>query len=129
MSNPFFKETLRVNRLILAGVALIILAGTAYYGETVGDWLRVLPVLALIVLAFVVKEWRIRKRSKELDERLQAITRRAVAAGFYALAAVVFWYWTKEMVQDGTVSTRTIVEFGAAAAGIVGAYLYLKTRM
>ena len=128
-SNPFFKETLLINRLLLVGVATIILVGTAYYGKTVEDWLRIPPILALIVLAFFLKERRIKRRSKDLDERLQAMTHQAVSTGFYAVLAVVFWFWTKELVQDGTVSTRTIMELAAAVVGIVGSYLYLRTKM
>lgn len=129
MSNPFFRETLLTNRLMLIGITLIILVGTAYYGTAVEDWLRMLPILALIVFAFIIKEWRIKKRSKELDERLQTINQQAVSTGFYLVLAVVFWFWTKEIVLDGTVSTRTIMELAAAAIGLAGSYLYLRTKM
>ncbi len=60
------------------------------------------------------------------------MTHQAVSTGFYAVLAVVFWFWTKELVQDGTVSTRTIrtiMELAAAVVGIVGSYLYLRTKM
>lgn len=129
MSNPFARESLRINRIMLVALALIIIAGTGYYGGTTEAWLRILPILALIVIAFLVKEWRIKKRMKELDERLQLITHYAVSTGFYAVLAVVFWFWTKEMVQDGTISTRTILELTAALIGFVGSYLHLRTRM
>ncbi|MBE0466467.1 MAG: hypothetical protein IBX71_04490 [Candidatus Desulforudis sp.] len=129
MDKPFAKEIMLVNRIMLAAVALIIIAGTAYYGGTAEAWLRSLVLLGIIGIAYSIKFWRIKKRSQELDERLRVITHAAMAFGFYAMLAAVFWFYMMELIQDGAVSTRTVAELGAGFVGYVGAYFYLRKKI
>ncbi|MTI82018.1 MAG: hypothetical protein FH758_14305 [Firmicutes bacterium] len=128
-NNSFIKEIKLINRIMLVTISIIILAGTLYYGDSIEDWMGNFFILAVIFIAFVTKKKRIKRKEKELDERAQMITYYALSVGFYAMLSVVFWFYTKELVQYGEISTRTLMEFMAAMIGYVGSYYYLRKKM
>ena len=129
MNNPFVKEIMFINRVMLGLFSVIIIIATWYYGGTSENWISSLMIVAIIGIAFVSKKWRIKKRIKELDERLQVITYYALSAGFYTVLSVIFWFYAKELIQDGAISVRTQVELFGGLLGYVGTYLYLKKKM
>lgn len=110
-------------------VTLIILVAAGYYGgKDIEAWLRIFPVILLILIAFITKKWRIKRKAKEIDERLQMITYYALSVGFYSILGVLFWFYTEEMVQEGALSLRTQMEMYAGLLGYLGAYFYFKKR-
>lgn len=129
MNNPFVKEIMFINCLMLVVFAVIILTATWYYGGTTENWINSLIVIGIMVLALISKKWRIKKQIKKLDERLQVITYYALSAGFYTLLAVIFWFYAKELIQDGAISTRTQVELFGGLLGYLGSYIYFKKKM
>jgi len=76
--------------------------------------------------AFLCK--RIKQKTDKLDERMQFITYRAVSAGFYLMLLAILWFYTMELVVEGTVSVRTVVELFAGIAGYLGAFAVLNRR-
>lgn len=80
----------------------------------------------MIVLAFKVK--RIKSTPRKLDERMQLITYRAISIGFYLMLGTIFWFYTKEMIIEGQVSIRTIIELLAGLVGYLGGFFILNKR-
>jgi len=128
MNRPFERELILTSYLLIGGFALIIIAGNLYYGTAEGFWNWSLGVLGVLALALVVRIRRIKARGRNLDERLQMIIYRSIYIGFYFFLGAVLWYYTKEMVLYGQISTRTLVELLAGGIGYVGSYLILRRR-
>ncbi|HHT85850.1 MAG TPA: hypothetical protein GXZ88_08855 [Firmicutes bacterium] len=128
MNKPFVKELLWTNYLLIGGFALIIIAGNLYYGTAQTFWNWSLGVLAVLALTMVVKIRRIKARDRDLDERTQLILYKSIYMGFYFFLGAILWYYTKEMVLYGQISTRTLVELLAGGIGYVGSYLFLRSR-
>ncbi|MGB4667648.1 MAG: hypothetical protein WBI72_05820 [bacterium] len=128
MNKPFIKELLLTNYLLVGGFVLIVIAGNLYYGTAQTFWNWSLGVLAVLALALVVRIRRLRARERDLDERMQFIIYRSIYIGFYFFLGAILWYYTKEMVLYGQISTRTLVEMLAGGIGYVGSYLFLRNR-
>jgi hypothetical protein len=128
MNKPFIKELLWTNYLLVGGFVLIVIAGNLYYGTAQTFWNWSLGVLAVLALALVVRIRRLRARERDLDERMQFIIYRSIHIGFYFFLGAILWYYTKEMVLYGQISTRTLVELLAGGIGYVGSYLFLRSR-
>ena len=126
MNKPFIKELIVTNYLLIGSFVMIIVVGNLFYGGTVETWLKSLGLTVILGLALVFKMWRIKASSHKLDERLQLITYRAVTIGFYFMLAAIFWFYTKELIVEGQVSTRTVVELVAGLAGYIGGLLVLS---
>jgi hypothetical protein len=129
MNNPFIKEIMLINRVMLTAVLLIVLALTWYYGDGAAAWTKSLVIVAVIVIALLTKKWRVGRQAKELDERLQIVTYYALAVGFYAMLAIVFLFSIKEFIQFGYLSIRSQAELFAGMLGNLGAFYYFKRKM
>lgn len=128
MNKPFVKELVLTNYLFIGFFALIVIMANIIYGGTAETWSKSIGLLAVLTIALVVKIWRIKANSQKLDERIQIITYRAVTIGFYFLLGAVLWFYTTEMIVEGTVSTRTIVELTAGLVGYIGSFFILSRR-
>ncbi|MEW5952279.1 MAG: hypothetical protein AB1815_00750 [Bacillota bacterium] len=126
MNKTFLKEMIWTNYLVIGGFAAMLVAANLYYGSSPETWLRTMPIALILIPALIIKLWRIKKRSKDLDERIEYITRRALSVGFYFLLAVILWYYTKEMALYGEISTRTYVELFAGLIGYVGSLFIFR---
>lgn len=129
MNNPFIKEIMLINRVMLTAVLLMVLALTWYYGDGVAAWAKSLVIVAVIVAALLTKKWRVRRQARELDERLQVVAYYALAVGFYALLAIVFLFSIKEFIQSGYLSARSQAELFAGMLGYLGAFYYFKRKI
>ncbi len=128
MNNSFVKELVITNYLFIGLFGIIIIVSNLFYGGTVETWSKSIGLLIVLALALVLKVKRIKATTQKLDERLQIITYRAVSIGFYLMLGAIFWFYTKEMVIEGQVSTRTIVELLAGVVGYLGGFLVLNKR-
>ncbi len=128
MNKSFVKELIITNYLFIGSLIMIVLAGNIVYGGTLETWSKSLGLLAVLTLALVFKTLRIKRSGGKLDERLQLITYRAVNFGFYFILGAVFWFYTKELIVEGQVSTRTIIEMLAGMTGYVGSFFALSKR-
>ncbi|MGI6575742.1 MAG: hypothetical protein ACOX3A_07855 [bacterium] len=129
MDKSFSRELITTNYLLIGGFALIVIAGNLYYGASTQFWSWSLGFLTVLALALAIKIKRIKAKNKELDERMQFITYRSVYIGFYFFLGTILWYYTKEMIIDGQLSTRTYVELLAGLTGYMGSYLFLRNRI
>lgn len=128
MNKSFVKELILTNYLMIGSFCLIVIAGNLVYGGTAETWVKSLSLLVLLALALALKIWRIRAGSKKLDERLQIITYRAVTIGFYFMLGAIFWFYTREMIVEGEVSARTVIEMVAGLAGYLGGFFVLSKK-
>ncbi|KJS87725.1 MAG: hypothetical protein JM58_03420 [Peptococcaceae bacterium BICA1-8] len=128
MNRSFVKELVLTNYFLIGSFALIIILGNLFYGGTVESWTKSFTLLITLALAFLFKIKRIKSKGKLLDERLQLITYRAITIGFYFMLSSIFWFFTKEMVVEGQVSVRTIVELIAGVIGYIGSFLILAKK-
>ncbi|KUO61923.1 MAG: hypothetical protein APF84_04630 [Gracilibacter sp. BRH_c7a] len=114
---------------MLIGVfGIILIASNLYYGGTVETWSKSIGLLLVLGLALALKVKRIKSTPQKLDERLQLITYRAISIGFYLMLSAIFWFYTKEMIIEGQVSIRTIIELVAGLVGYLGSFLVLNKR-
>ncbi len=123
MSKSFYEKVLRQNYFFYGLLALLIIIASCYYGTFKAMWF-----LGVFSVAFLLKVKKIKAKKDELDERLEYITNRALAVGFYFLLGVVFWYYIKEIVTLGKISTRTYVELYVALFAYLGSLIFLKKR-
>lgn len=128
MNKSFVKELIITNYLFIGSLILIVLAGNIVYGGTLETWSQSLGLLAVLALVLAFKTLRIKRSGVKLDERLQIITYRAVNFGFYFILGAIFWFYTTELIIEGQVSTRTIVEMLAGMIGYVGGFFVLSKR-
>jgi uncharacterized membrane protein len=126
MGNRFLREIIWTNYLFIGTLILMIIAANLYYGAD--EWLGSILLVAVLALALVFKIRLVKARGKNLDERVEYLTYRSLAVGFYFILAAVFWFYAKEMAVDGQVSTRTIAELLFGLAGYVGSLVYFQKR-
>ena len=125
MNKQFIKELILTNYLLIGSFAVIIIVVNLFYGGTAQTWAESISLLIVLALALMFKISRIKKRGRTLDERLQFITYRAITIGFYFLLSSIFWFFTRELIVEGQISVRTLVELGAGMAGYIGSFLVL----
>lgn len=128
MNKSFVRELMVTNYIFIGSLAVIVVAANLFYGGSAAVWGRSLGLLAVLALALIFKIRRIKARGDRLDERLQLITYRAVTIGFYFVLGAIFWFYTREMVVEGQVSSRTVVELLAGMVGYVGGFFLLNRR-
>lgn len=128
MSKSFYKELIWANYLLIGGFISMFIIANLYYGASQLVWIRTLPIIVILVLALFLKIRRIKKKGKDLDERFQYLTYRALSIGFYFILAAVLWYYTKEMSISGSLSVRTYVELIAGMIGYLGSLLIFRTK-
>jgi|GEM_PF-1157262 len=128
MNKSFVKELIITNYLFIGSLILIVLAGNVVYGGTLETWSQSLGLVAVLAFVLAFKTWRIKNGGEKLDERLQLITYRAVNCGFYFMLGAIFWFYTTELIIEGQVSTRTMVEMLAGMIGYVGSFFVLSKR-
>jgi hypothetical protein len=128
MGKSFVRELVVTNYILIGSLAVIMVAANLFYGGSAAVWGRALGLLAVLALALIFKIRRIKARGDRLDERLQLITYRAVTIGFYFMLGAIFWFYTREMVVEGQVSIRTVVELLAGMVGYVGGFFLLNRR-
>jgi len=122
----FRKELLWTNGILFGGLILMMIAANLYYGADAASWMGTVPVMALVAVAVAVKMRRIARSGRELDERSEYLTYRSTAVAFYCILAAVLWFYAKEMAVAGDISTRTLVELAAGAAGYIGGSLVFR---
>jgi hypothetical protein len=128
MNKSFVKEMVVTNYILIGSFGVIIVAANLFYGGSAATWSRSLGLLAVLALALIFKIRRIKARGDRLDERLQLITYRATTVGFYCMLGAIFWFYTREMVVEGQVSIRTIIELMVGMAGYLGSFFLLNKR-
>ncbi|MBA1335677.1 MAG: hypothetical protein HPY66_1304 [Firmicutes bacterium] len=128
MSKSFVRELVVTNYILIGSFAAIIIAGNLFYGGSAEAWGKSLGLLAVLALALIFKVRRIKAKGQKLDERLQLITYRAVTVGFYFMLGAILWFYTRELVLEGQVSLRTVVELLAGMVGYIGGFLVLNKR-
>lgn len=126
MNSSFKNELVWTNYILIGSLILMFVAANLYYGATSISWMRILPIIALIILALVVKLRMLNKKGRDLDERMQYLTYRALAIGFYFFLGAVLWFYTKEIVLFGHISKRTLVELIAGMIGYVGGFFIFR---
>lgn len=128
MNKFFIRELVITNYILIGFFALIIIVANLFYGGSAIFWGRSLGLLVILALALILKIRRIKAMGDKLDERFQLITYRAVTIGFYFMLGAVLWFYTREMIIEGQVSIRTIIELLAGAAGYLGSFLLFNRR-
>lgn len=128
MNKSFVKELVVTNYLLIGGFAAIIVFINLLYGGTLETWSKSFGLLVVLAVALMFKVKRIKQKTEKLDERMQFITYRAVSAGFYLMLLAILWFYTMELVVEGAVSLRTVVELFAGIAGYLGAFAVLNSR-
>lgn len=128
MSKSFVRELLVTNYIFIGSFAVIIIAANLFYGGGAEAWGKSLGLLAVLALALIFKVSRIKAKDQKLDERLQLITYRAITVGFYCMLGAILWFYTRELVIEGQVSLRTVVELLAGMAGYIGGFFVLNRR-
>jgi len=126
VNRRFKRELLWTNYILIGAFVVMLTAANLYYGPTAATLAHTLPVIAVLLIAMIIKIRRIGKMDKELDERRQLITYRAVNNGFYFMLLAVFWFYTKELAASGSVSLRTIIELLAGVTGYIGSLLVFR---
>ncbi|AOT69620.1 hypothetical protein [Geosporobacter ferrireducens] len=126
MNKSFVKELVLTNYLFIGAFGMIIIISNLLYGGTLESWSKSIGLLLVLALALAVKIKRIKSSTQKLDERLQMITYRAVSIGFYLMLGAILWFYTKEIIFDGKVSMRTIVELLAGLVGYLGGFQILN---
>jgi hypothetical protein len=126
MNERFLREMIWTNYIFIGTLILMVITANLYYGAD--EWLGALPLVAVLALALVFKIRVIKARGKNLDERVEYLTYRSLAVGFYFILAGVFWFYAKEMALEGQVSARTIAELLLGLAGYVGSLVYFHKR-
>lgn len=126
MNKSFVKELIVTNYIVIGSFALIIVIANLLYGGNVETWSKSGGLLLILVLALTMKVNRIKAKAPKLDERLQFIFYRAISFGFYFLLGAILWFYTKEIIVDGAVSARTVVELMAGMLGYLGSFFILN---
>jgi len=128
MNKSFVKELVITNYFVIGSFALIIVIANLLYGGNVETWSKSGGLLLILALALALKVKRIKAKAPKLDERLQFIFYRAISFGFYFMLGVILWFYTKELIVDGSVSARTVVELLAGMLGYLGSFIILNRR-
>jgi hypothetical protein len=128
MNKSFVKELIVTNYIVIGSFALIIVIANLLYGGNVETWSKSGGLLLILVLALTMKVNRIKAKAPKLDERLQFIFYRAISFGFYFMLGAILWFYTKEVIVDGAVSARTVVELMAGMLGYLGSFFILNRR-
>ncbi len=128
MNKSFLEELIITNYLLIGTFGIIIVVCNLFYGGTVETWSKSIGLLFILAVALALKIKRIKSKPQKLDERLQLITYRAISIGFYLMLGAIFWFYTKEMIIEGQVSIRTIIELLAGVAGYLGSSIVLNKR-
>ena len=128
MNKSFAKELVMTNYFLIGGFVAIIVFINLVYGGTIETWSKSLGLVLVLAAALLIKVNRIKKKTTTLDERLQMITYRAISVGFYLMLLAVFWFYTMELVVEGAVSTRTVVELLAGMVGYLGSFVVFNRR-
>lgn len=128
MNKSFVKELVITNYLLIGGFVAIIVFINLLHGGTLETWSKSFGLLVVLAVVMMLKVKKIKGKKDQLDERVQYITYRAISVGFYLMLLTVFWFYTMELVVEGAVSLRTVVEMLAGMAGYLGAFAVLNSR-
>jgi hypothetical protein len=128
MNRQYFNELIITTRILLGAFTLMLISANLYYNASPVSWGRTAAILLVVIFAFLYKPKQIYKDRKNLDERAQLISYRAVTIGFYAVMLAVLWFAASEIAVNGKVSVRSQIELIAGVVGASLAYSYFDKR-